>query len=134
MQAMTKFENETTQFSISAFTLGELKFNGTLICRKACLLDHGWKTIILKGSKLILIENTLPNNHSRIIVHSIDMTNHKYFKPQIPDVLIMRNCDEFFEYYLREELCDFEITRIEGLVRPPLFHRLAGSDQSLVRR
>ena len=82
------------------------------------------------GSRLILLgQPGTPLDDERLSdIFTLDLTEFGYMETKksktgssSPTGTIAH---DMFEFFNRSELCDFEITAVEGNIRPPLFHSM----------
>lgn len=123
-----------SETSISALDLDTLKFRNIISDCSKYFDGYAWHHMLTLGSKLILLgqPGTALDDGRLSHIFSLDLREFGYLESSKA-----RNGDhsptgtiahDMFEFFNRSELCDFEITAVEGDIRPPLFHNISTTD------
>lgn len=127
LQVSTKKLNGTAQSAISATDLDKLKIYSISESSKTHLTGYTWKTILTRGKKLFLLGHLLSIDGDKPYILSVDLSRCKHLWSKITQAPIQRGVElanDMLEFLNKAEFCDFEITGVEGNVRPPLIHKL----------
>lgn len=121
--------------SISALDLNTLKIRSIISDCSKYFEGYTWHHMLTLGSRLILLGQPGSADDDGRLSHifSLDLAEFGYLESsqarndaQSPTGTIAH---DMFEFFNRSELCDFEITAVEGNERPPLFHNMANGYQ-----
>lgn len=116
--------------SISALDLETLKIRSIISDCSKYFDGYTWHHMLTLGSRLILLgQPGTPLDDERLSdIFTLDLTEFGYMETKksktgssSPTGTIAH---DMFEFFNRSELCDFEITAVEGNIRPPLFHSM----------
>lgn len=120
--------------SISALDLNTLKIRSIISDCHNYFDGYAWNHMLTLGSRLILLgqPGTVLDDGRLSHIFSLDLTEFGYLesaKSRHSDQTQSGTiAHDMFQLFNRSELCDFEITAIEGTVRPPLFHNLLNAN------
>lgn len=120
--------------SISALDLDTLKVRNIISDCSKYFDGYAWHYMLTMGSKLILLgqPGTALDDGQISHIFSLDLSEFGYLESSKTKIGEHSSTGtiayDMFEFYNRSELCDFEITAVEGDIRPPLFHSTAGAE------
>lgn len=118
-----------SESSISALDLDTLKIRSIISDCHAYFDGYTWNHMLTQGTKLILLgqPGSALDDGRLSHIFSLDLAEFGYLeatKKKADWNSTGTIAHDMFEFFNRSELCDFEITGVEGTVRPPLFHNL----------
>lgn len=119
--------------SISALDLDTLKIRSIISDCSKYFDGYTWHHMLNLKSKLILLgqPGTALDDGRMSDIFTLDLTEFGYMESEKSRKGVLSAAgtiaSDMFEFFKRSELCDFEITAVEGDVRPPLFHTVSNS-------